>query len=200
MKKRYGIKQKTKNKRLIKKYPWLQTKIHWYTGRTKHNWQKDWDSTWLDDFPKGWRKTWGDLICEDIHKVLKRTNQINDYTIVQIKSKYGSLRWYDNGDKTGEIQDIITKYEHISSRTCEKCGKFPSPVINNGWVICLCEGCFKKIFTRSEPEAYQKFIVDDSEFDPISRWSSYHKTETGDFENVIVEYDTSDIVKRILAK
>lgn len=200
MKKRYGIKQKTKNKRLIKKYPWLQLKIHWYTGHIKHNWQKDWRMTWLDDLPMGWRKAWGDLICEDIHKVLKRTNQVNDYTIVQIKSKYGSLRWYDNGDKTGEVHDIITKYEHISARTCESCGKFPAPVIDNGWVTCLCEDCFKRIFDRSGLGDYKKFIVDDSEFDPISRWSSYRKTETGDFENVIVEYDTSDIVKRILAK
>lgn len=191
------VRTKTKNKRLIKKYPWLQPKIDWYWGNKKPKWQKDWDSTWLDDLPIGWRKAWGNLICEDIHEVLKRTNQINDYTIVQIKSKYGGLRWYDNGDKTGEVQDIIRKYEHISDRTCELCGKFPAPVIDNGWIICLCEDCYKKIYKRSTLEAYKKYMVDNSEFDPIAISLRYHKNEKGDFETVTIEYDTSDIVNRM---
>lgn len=69
------------------------------------------------------------------------------FKATQIKSKFGSLRFYiqpHNMSFYGEpgspnsMHDIITKYEKISESTCEKCGNLGSP---HGWTV-MCDVCF----------------------------------------------------------
>ena len=60
-------------------------------------------------------------MCKEIKRALKRKGLLKQYRILQIKEKYGGLRWYDNG-ASAEVNKIISKYEYISERTCGVCG------------------------------------------------------------------------------
>ena len=67
--------------------------------------------------PDGWRAAFGEQLCEELSKELKRAGIIDSYRIIQIKEKYGGLRWYDAGN-TKNGYAIIHKYEELSKRIC----------------------------------------------------------------------------------
>lgn len=100
--------------------------------------------TELDSMPIGWRKAFGIQMCKEIKAELKKIGYLRKYRITQIKEKYGSLRWYDAGNNV-EIQNIIDKYEEISTKTCINCGK-PAKYISRGWISPYCENCIDKNF------------------------------------------------------
>jgi len=57
-------------------------------------------------------------LLEEMDKEL--ANLYSDYSIAQVKEKFGILRVYaDNIDDRG--QDIVNNYEHKSATTCEVC-------------------------------------------------------------------------------
>ena len=67
----------------------------------------------------------------------------------QVKEKYGLLSWYfDGGDKG--IEKLVRKYEDLSKKTCESCGKVeePNTLKGRGWVYNMCNGCWKKFKKR----------------------------------------------------
>lgn len=100
------------------------------------------DYTELDAMPEGWRRAFGMDICKEIRAALYKEfglKGVFNYRIEQIKEKYGSLRWYD-ARTTHKIQEIISKYEEISSRTCINCGA-PATWISNGWISPYCDKC-----------------------------------------------------------
>lgn len=142
MNKRIKKKQRQlKNKKLCKQYPFL----------TIRNWRNDepigYEFTYLDDMPNGWRKAFGEQMCEEIKQVLVKANYLYDYRVAQVKEKYGSLRWYDEGAPSSiykELQDIINKYEEISERTCIWCGR-PATKISLGWISPWCDKCAEKM-------------------------------------------------------
>jgi len=100
--------------------------------------------TELDQMPAGWRKTFGIAMCKEIKQELLKNGRktYNHYRIMQIKEKFGALRWYDNGC-TEEIFSIITKYEDISYHTCICCGK-PAKFLTKGYILPYCENCINK--------------------------------------------------------
>ena len=72
---------------------------------------------------------------------------------MDIKEKYGTLRWYDAGAPK-EVYDIIHKYEELSFRTCIECGK-PAKYITQGWISPYCEDCIKhQIYKYDSIEDY----------------------------------------------
>lgn len=114
--------------------------------------------TELDAMEEGWRKCFGEGMCKEIRNSLILTYIKNEnpttlfgkvkayykglkllfsYRILQIKEKYGSLRWYSNGD-TAETMEIISKYETLSMKTCIICGKDAS-FRSVGWICPYCE-------------------------------------------------------------
>lgn len=97
--------------------------------------------TELDAMDTGWRKAFGIQICKEIRTALlkKGWKYLFNYRIVQIKEKYGTLRWYDN-NSTKEIFEIIDKYEDLSYHTCINCGK-PATKISTGWICPYCDNC-----------------------------------------------------------
>ncbi len=126
--------RKIKNWLLIKKYPWLQCRNVW------NNEKLGYDFTWLDDMPQGWRKAFGMNIVKEIDEILG--DYRNEYQITQIKEKWGSLRWYDNGapDNIYEgLCKIIDTYEEISKHTCLVCGKYGEINYHDSWLMPLCE-------------------------------------------------------------
>lgn len=87
--------RKLSNYFLIKKYPFLLCRNRW-NGQTLKD---KYSFTELDDMPEGWRKAFGKKLCKDIKCLFVSSGHkdfIEKYRIVQIKEKYGQLRWYDN--------------------------------------------------------------------------------------------------------
>lgn len=96
--------------------------------------------TELDSMDSGWRKSFGMQMCKDIKKALLKDAGIKglyNYRIVQIKEKYGQLRWYDVWT-TKSVMEVITKYEKISEHTCITCGK-EAVGHSTGYILPYCE-------------------------------------------------------------
>lgn len=164
---------------MIKKFPFLK-----YDHTDKYN--------KLDEMPEGWKKAFGELICEDIKSLLIKHNFLDEYVVTQIKEKFGSLRWYDNFFNE-EHYHLINKYEHISKHTCINCSKFNVKTYNFSWIIPLCEDCAKDTMKRlGETGELKDYIYDDKPFVPIYNYCSYSKN--GD---KIVTLDCSDIIERM---
>lgn len=78
--------EQLKNWILCGKYPFLIPRYDWSQEIIK---DYDYTSTYLDDMPDGWRKAFGEMMCEEIKQELVRCNYLNEYRILQIKEKYG---------------------------------------------------------------------------------------------------------------
>ena len=61
---------------------------------------------------------------------------------VQVKEKYGTLRFYVN-EYNDTIRNFISFAESMSACTCESCGR-PGEANNVGWISTLCEDCREK--------------------------------------------------------
>lgn len=65
-----------------------------------------------------------------------------EYKIFQIKEKFGTLRWYDNGvSEAGHA--LVHEAEKESAKTCEECGQ-PGTIRSGGWYRTLCDACEAK--------------------------------------------------------
>lgn len=128
------------NKELINKFPFLEIRNRW-TGEVTN----DEEFTELDAMPVGWRKAFGEKMCEEIQNELNSMDPVlaNNYRILDIKEKYGSLRWNTNWT-TMEINKIVQKYEELSEKTCIDCGA-PATKISKGWIEPYCDECAKKV-------------------------------------------------------
>ena len=155
------------NRELCKKYPFLIPRNRWSGKRiTKAQeggyWPGDPDAvpepydyeyTELDEMPEGWRKAFGIALCEELKQELLAAGgekALDEYMIVQIKEKFGALRWYDNGCTEKWFREILPKYEELSERTCIHCGK-PAKFISTGWISPWCEECAKEVHDRMVP-------------------------------------------------
>ena len=74
-----------------------------------------------------------------------------NYVVVQIKEKFGTLRYYIETDvskrKQLKMREIIMRYELLSSKTCEISGG-PGVLMRGG-------GNYKTMDPRLAPEMYQ---------------------------------------------
>ena len=112
--------------------------------------------TELDAMPHGWRKVFGIQMCKEIKKALLEDGRkaLYNYRIEQIKEKFGSLRWYDYGGNR-ETENIIYKYEYISSFTCINCGR-GAKYRTNGWIENYCDKCIPE----NQKETASKYFSD----------------------------------------
>ena len=165
------------NKKLIQKYPFLQTK--------DCQGNEIFECTWLDFMPKGWKQCFGELLCEDILKVLQKSStSLEDFTILDIKEKLGTLRvyWTGSNELECELEEIINKYEYLSKYTCVLCGKLNVPIYG-GWISPYCDECACKAYPIEEAHLQNTFTK------TIYRRSNATKKE--------VILDISDIIERI---
>ena len=96
----------------------------------------------LDFMDNGWKKCFGLQMCKEIKKALLDVGgykMLYHYRIMDIKEKYGSLVWSDNGAPE-EVNKIIAKYEYISARTCINCGK-TADGLTRGYILPYCKNC-----------------------------------------------------------
>ena len=197
-------KVRKRNKALCKRYPFLIPRSVW---TDEISWfRKPYDNTLFDDIPKGWRKAFGLMFCEDLRNELVKYNYLKQYRVVQIKEKYAGLRWYDNGSP-GNVNNIINDYSHLSENICINCGKPDVPVTDMGWMLPECEDCFiteqkkrnkymKQPLSDEEIETYyQKSIVSDSKMVDERKVNCYSNEESKE-----IIYDLRDKAEKIRAK
>lgn len=138
--------QVKENKKLIEEFPFLLPRNRW-SGQVDPNY--DYTYTELDAMPYGWRKAFGLEMCKELKEELIKCNYLNDYRITDIKEKYGSLRWYDNGyPASSKIAEIIYKYEMMSEDVCINCGK-AAKYVTKGYIEFVCEDCKKYLIENN---------------------------------------------------
>lgn len=162
------------NQWLVEQYPFLEVNLE-YPGSEET--VKDFRYTWLDDMPKGWVKAFGLDLCDEIKEELIRCNFLNEYKILQIKEKWGELRWYDGGlpqigkrtfidlpdskyvmgDKC-KVWDIIDKYTDLSRITCIECGN-TADYLSTGWISPYCESCAHRLFEKYSGKDFNQDFV-----------------------------------------
>lgn len=151
---------KIANKKLIQEYPFLLPRNRW-TGEVCCDY--NYEYTELDSMPEGWRKTFGLDMCKEIKEELVKYNYLNDYRIMDIKEKYGSLRWYDNGYPAGsKISEIIDKYERMSENICIYCGK-PAKYVTKGYIEYVCEDCKNDLIKNTHRTEQSFDLISDEE-------------------------------------
>lgn len=123
------------NKSLIRKYPFLKLN------------NNDYMSTWADMLPTGWRLKFGESLFNELKETIKKY-KLNKYEIVDIKEKFGTLRWYSFGGNE-ETENIIKKYEDVSQYVCQICGK-PAEVVTLNWIGFYCKDCARKYFEEDD--------------------------------------------------
>jgi hypothetical protein len=92
----------------------------------------------LSRFEENWSRRidcspgWHSLIV----KLDEELSQIDpDYTIQQVKEKFGGLRYYFNTktDRFKEMDSVVRRYEQIAWETCEVTGEHGVLMVRNGW-------------------------------------------------------------------
>jgi len=61
-------------------------------------------------------------------------------TCVQMKEKFGGLRFYTNGHDD-VIEGMITMVEDLCDNTCDECGSEDDLGITQGWISIKCRKC-----------------------------------------------------------
>lgn len=146
---------------LVGKYPFLLP-TYWDRDSMQYKVDEDYNYkyTELDAMPDGWRKAFGEMMCEEIYNALVECGGLNDYRIEQIKEKFGQLRWYGYPSYK-EVSEIIDKYSVLSENICIVCGKPDVPITNNGWLSPFCKKCFTTPddwYKREHPEEVERWI------------------------------------------
>lgn len=142
------------NKKIIDEYPFLRS-MWWDRDTQSYKW--DYKTTILDDVPKGWEDL---ILCmaEDIKPLLKESNQLFDFFAIEVKEKFGGLRFYHNCKCPEEVDEIINDYSILSENVCVRCGKPDVLIVPTGWVLPWCRDCYKdkelwdKLYKESEIE------------------------------------------------
>ncbi len=101
------------------------------------------------------------------------------YDIVQIKEKFGGLRYYITTSEgyinTDRMYAIIDTIESLSFRICEDCGR-PGEERENGWIRTLCDEC-----EEAQPDTVTITISrEDAE-----HWAQHHPRAIGQYEQRI---------------
>lgn len=136
--------QRQKNKALCKRFPFLIPRNVW---TDKISWlNKPYDNTLAEWFPKGWWKSFGLQLCEELREELLKYNYLHKYRITDIKEKFGEIRIYDDGSPKGcEVTHIIDDYSALSENICMFCGAPDTSMIEwGGWLTTICRECYDR--------------------------------------------------------
>lgn len=82
------------------------------------------------------------IIVGDLYDKVKDLDP--DCYVVQVKEKFGGLRFYVENVCNSEVYNIIDKAEAKASVTCESCGADARVQRLGGWLKCVCDDCTKK--------------------------------------------------------
>jgi hypothetical protein len=87
-----------------------------------------------------------DNLCKQLQWDIDKNGQ-EQLEAVQVKEKYGSLRFYtDHSSDTQEA--MITLAEALSNEICETCGSTANIIQTEGWIKTLCTDCYEQTKNR----------------------------------------------------
>lgn len=97
---------------------------------------------------------WFDLIynlSKDIVNISK------DIQAVQVKEKFGGLRFYWTGTNTTDeqntkIDELVEKAEMESYKICEKCGSKDGVKQTKEWIVTICKKCISERHDKKESD------------------------------------------------
>lgn len=111
------------------------------------SWQDDLNDARLEK-GSGW---YGCIAPDGWKDIVLQTNEMlshidPDYKILQIKEKFGSLRYYygsaiENPTEQRIMSAIEGWAESKSSHTCQDCGKYGGIRTQFHWILTLCDTC-----------------------------------------------------------
>lgn len=78
-----------------------------------------------------------DNLCRDITLELARDLEVEPVVALQIKEKFGGLRFYYSGGNS-VIDALVSQAENASYKICEQCGQ-PGRARHGGWIKTLCD-------------------------------------------------------------
>lgn len=152
--------EKLDNKKLLEKYPFLVLRNSMTGEIIAQNNSEHFHIEFKDDIPQGWWKAFGIAYLDDFKEMLDKHNMNYDKVMFfQVKEKYGGLRVYHNG-MPEEWDAHEHAWEYISEHTCVKCGKFPVPMRNDGWLSPWCDECFKEQVNNKDEEYIDRWTID----------------------------------------
>lgn len=95
---------------------------------------------------------WNDIVinlCYELESILKTLpkNEESILGCVQIKEKFGGLRFYMSGyDIDNKVENLIIEAEHKCWKICERCGHEGKLVsTRRKWLLTLCPQCEEKV-------------------------------------------------------
>lgn len=196
---------------LVGKYPFLLP-TYWNRDSMQYKVDEDYTYTYteLDAMPDGWRKAFGEMMCEEIYDALVKCGGLDDYRIEQIKEKFGRLRWYDYPSYK-EVSEIIDKYSVLSENICIACGKPDVPLTNNGWLSPFCKKCFTTPSDwqkRERPEEIKRWIEfrtedwEEYDYDGNNKMADSYTVESWskEYGEKTTRYDISNTANKIRSK
>ena len=96
------------------------------------------------NLPSGWYLL-VDKLCSDLSvlldeelKNIKEDPEQPLFMLLQIKEKFGGLRYYADGDVDEQMDGMIDFAEALSYTICEECGA-PGKLRSGGWMRTLCD-------------------------------------------------------------
>jgi hypothetical protein len=103
------------NYEVFKQYPFLLPKNRWDRGFSVSDTSFMFSYTELDAMPRLWLDDFGWQMVQEIKEALMQYDEslLYQYTITDIKEKFGGLRWYGYG-YTEAVEKVISKYESRS--------------------------------------------------------------------------------------
>jgi len=124
----------------------MQPKYEWLIFRSDYTQEPILDEegqykSWADEIPQGWYIAFGEQMIDELNDLLIKYDFVTHYSIAQIKEKFGTLRWYDNGVPEAGVDEFYAwedKYERLSAKTCIVCGA-PGEIRHNRWIEPLCD-------------------------------------------------------------
>lgn len=86
-------------------------------------------------------KGWKNIVSELFDEVKLADPECR---VVQVKEKFGGLRFYVENVTNTKVYDLISEAEGYASETCEICSKPAHIQSLNGWLKCICNECKAK--------------------------------------------------------
>ncbi len=120
------------DEQLCKKYPLI--------FKNRHGDMRETLMCWGFECGDGWYQIL-DSLCGNIQHHIdwkaKQGHHVPQVVAVQVKEKFGGLRfYYDGGDE--QIYGMVRMAESWAANTCEECGQ-PGTMRTGGWIRTLCD-------------------------------------------------------------
>lgn len=93
---------------------------------------------WNFECGDGWKDLL-DNLCNKIQEHVDKNN-LDQVEAVQVKEKFGGLRFYING-ADDYVHKLVDEAENKSYETCEHCGSTEDIKQTTGWIVTLCPKC-----------------------------------------------------------